>query len=364
MPGVGRLRRGRGAALGRAGAPRPAAGAVLLLPPNAYRADERAVVEPLPRGRQGRAAGRRLQQPVSTPRSTSTPALLARLHERGADRGGQGVHRRRPPRLRDRRARPGLDLLVGADDVLLELALAGAVGWVAGYPNALPAASVAAVPGGASPATSPPRCRSTARCTRCCAGTPRPSSSRRSSCPWTSPGRYGGPCRPPRVPLTAEQEAAVRAATEKAARGGAADEDASASSTPSTRTPRACRPASSPAASGVIPGATMAERRLLLPASTCDHIRTLLMNEPRGHAAMSGAILQPPTRPDADCGVLFIEVSGLPADVRARHHRRGHRAGRDRHGRGRRAGHHRPAGHPGRARRRRGGRSRTARPRR
>ena len=34
------------------------------------------------------------------------------------------------------------------------------------------------------------------------------------------------------------------------------------------------------------------------------------MYEPRGHAAMSGAILQPPTRPDADWGVLFIEVSG------------------------------------------------------
>ena len=34
------------------------------------------------------------------------------------------------------------------------------------------------------------------------------------------------------------------------------------------------------------------------------------MYEPRGHGAMSGAILQPPTRPDADWGVLFIEVSG------------------------------------------------------
>ena len=40
-------------------------------------------------------------------------------------------------------------------------------------------------------------------------------------------------------------------------------------------------------------------------------LRTLLMYEPRGHAAMSGAILQPPTRPDADYGVLYIEVSGL-----------------------------------------------------
>jgi proline racemase len=60
---------------------------------------------------------------------------------------------------------------------------------------------------------------------------------------------------------------------------------------------------------GVIPGATMAERRRHFMAHL-DHIRTLLMYEPRGHSAMSGAIVQPPTRPDADYGVLFIEVSG------------------------------------------------------
>ncbi|MER6507506.1 proline racemase family protein [Nonomuraea sp. NPDC001636] len=61
---------------------------------------------------------------------------------------------------------------------------------------------------------------------------------------------------------------------------------------------------------GAIPGATMAERRLWFMENS-DDVRTLLMYEPRGHAAMSGAILQPPTRPDADYGVLFIEVSGL-----------------------------------------------------
>jgi proline racemase len=60
---------------------------------------------------------------------------------------------------------------------------------------------------------------------------------------------------------------------------------------------------------GPIPGASMAERRSHL-MSELDDLRTLLMYEPRGHAAMSGAILQPPTRPDADWGVLFIEVSG------------------------------------------------------
>ena len=99
-------------------------------------------------------------------------------------------------------------------------------------------------------------------------------------------------------------------------------------------------------------------------STSCEHLddlRTLLMYEPRGHSAMSGAILQPPTRPDADCGRAVHRGVRLPADVRARHDRRGHRAGRDRHGGGHRAGHHDPARHPGRAGRRRGrGRGRRA----
>ncbi len=60
---------------------------------------------------------------------------------------------------------------------------------------------------------------------------------------------------------------------------------------------------------GVIPGATMNEKRLYF-MEHLDDIRLLLMNEPRGHSAMSGAILQAPTRPDADWGVVYIEVSG------------------------------------------------------
>ena len=61
---------------------------------------------------------------------------------------------------------------------------------------------------------------------------------------------------------------------------------------------------------GVFPGASMAERRQWFIDNN-DDLRRLLMCEPRGHASMSGSILQPPTRPDADFGVLFIEVSGL-----------------------------------------------------
>ena len=60
---------------------------------------------------------------------------------------------------------------------------------------------------------------------------------------------------------------------------------------------------------GVLPGETMLERKLRFERDQ-DAIRLLLMREPRGHGAMSGAILQPPCRPEADWGVVFIEVSG------------------------------------------------------
>ena len=56
-------------------------------------------------------------------------------------------------------------------------------------------------------------------------------------------------------------------------------------------------------------GDTMLERRAHFLAEF-DWIRTGLMFEPRGHDQMSGAILYPPTRPDCDVAVLFIETSG------------------------------------------------------
>ena len=60
---------------------------------------------------------------------------------------------------------------------------------------------------------------------------------------------------------------------------------------------------------GVLPGTTMEERRQYM-MKEADHLRTWLMYEPHGHSAMSGSIVQPPTRPDADWGVVYIEVSG------------------------------------------------------
>ena len=53
----------------------------------------------------------------------------------------------------------------------------------------------------------------------------------------------------------------------------------------------------------------MAERRRHA-VEHLDGLRRVLVAEPRGHPAMSGALLQPPTRPDADWGVVYVEVSG------------------------------------------------------
>lgn len=56
-------------------------------------------------------------------------------------------------------------------------------------------------------------------------------------------------------------------------------------------------------------GADMSEKRQHF-LSAYDWIRTGLMFEPRGHDMMSGSILFPPSDPQNDVGVLFIETSG------------------------------------------------------
>ncbi|WP_312474225.1 proline racemase family protein [Neobacillus sp.] len=56
-------------------------------------------------------------------------------------------------------------------------------------------------------------------------------------------------------------------------------------------------------------GATMSEKMLYMKAEY-DWIRKLLMNEPRGHDVMSGALLTAPCHPEADIGVIYIETGG------------------------------------------------------
>lgn len=190
------------------------AGSVLLLPPNAFRADADAV-------RAHYAEVARVGVPVvayNNPIDTKVdlvPSLLARLHADGsivAVKEFSGDVRRA---YEIAELAPGLDLLIGADDVLLELALAGAVGWIAGYPNALPQACAtlyrAAVAGDLD--TALPLYKSLHSLLRWDSKTEFVQAIKLSM---DLAGRPGGPTRPPRFPLTGEIEAGVRAATEKA----------------------------------------------------------------------------------------------------------------------------------------------------
>lgn len=59
----------------------------------------------------------------------------------------------------------------------------------------------------------------------------------------------------------------------------------------------------------LVRGGSMGERRQDF-LDRFDWIRTSLCFEPRGHDMMSGGFLYPPTQPDSDIGILFIETSG------------------------------------------------------
>ncbi|MGR6968891.1 dihydrodipicolinate synthase family protein [Streptomyces cynarae] len=193
---------------------------VMLLPPNAYRADERSVLAHYEEVAKAGLPVVAYNNPVDT-KVDLVPELLAKLHGEGfvhAVKEFSGDPRRA---YRLAELAPELDLLIGADDVLLELAVAGAKGWVAGYPNALPRASVqlyrAAVAGDLD--TALPLYRQLHPLLR---WDSRVEFVQAIKLSMDVVGRYGGPVRPPRMPLPPEQEAAVRAATEKAVAAGLA----------------------------------------------------------------------------------------------------------------------------------------------
>src|SRR5712691_6424607 len=59
----------------------------------------------------------------------------------------------------------------------------------------------------------------------------------------------------------------------------------------------------------LLPGDTMLEKRRYLQQHF-DHIRRMLMWEPRGHRDMYGAVLTQRVTPEADLGVLFMHNEG------------------------------------------------------
>lgn len=190
------------------------AGAVLLLPPNGYRSDEPGVAAHYAEVAKAGLPVVAYNNPYDT-RVDLTPRLLGRLHGEGHIVGVKEFTGdvRRAYEIAE--AAPGLDLVIGTDDVVLELGIAGAAGWIAGYPNALPTACVrlyqAAINWDLQ--TAVPLYRTLHPLLRWDAKTEFVQAIKLSM---DIAGRYGGPCRPPRMPLLPEPEAAVRAATEKA----------------------------------------------------------------------------------------------------------------------------------------------------
>jgi proline racemase len=61
----------------------------------------------------------------------------------------------------------------------------------------------------------------------------------------------------------------------------------------------------------MIPGKTMLEKAKYV-RHHLDHLRTLLVDEPRGHGNMYASFLVPPTTEQADYGVIFMENGGYP----------------------------------------------------
>jgi 4-hydroxy-tetrahydrodipicolinate synthase len=182
--------------------------AVMALPPNAYRASPDAVVDHF---RAVAAAGLPVvayNNPIDT-KVDLTPPLLARLHGEGlivAVKEFTGDVRRA---YEIAELAPDLDLIAGSDDVALELALAGAAGWISGIPNALPAQCVAlwrAARAGEL-ASALPAYRALHPLLRWDSKTEFVQAIKLAM---DQAGRYGGPCRPPRAALDAAAQAAVR----------------------------------------------------------------------------------------------------------------------------------------------------------
>ena len=61
-----------------------------------------------------------------------------------------------------------------------------------------------------------------------------------------------------------------------------------------------------------VPGASMADKRQYI-IDNYDFLVRMIIDEPRGHIAMRGGVLFPPTRPDTDAGVVFIGGGCMPS---------------------------------------------------
>ena len=192
--------------------------AVMCLPPNAYRADERSILDHFTAVAAVGLPVVAYNNPIDT-RVDLTPVRLARLFGEGLivavkDFAGDP---RRAYELHE--LAPELDLLIGSDDTTVEMALAGATGWVSGYTNAFPRSCLtlyrAAMEQDVKTAVELYR-----QLHALLRWDSRPEFVQAIKFSMDLAGRYGGPCRPPRMALSEEHASVLRELTEKAIAAG------------------------------------------------------------------------------------------------------------------------------------------------
>jgi dihydrodipicolinate synthase/N-acetylneuraminate lyase len=196
------------------------AAAVMCLPPNAYRADERGILDHFSAVAAVGLPVVAYNNPIDT-KVDLTPVRLARLFGEGLivavkDFAGDP---RRAYELHE--LAPELELLIGSDDTTVEMALAGATGWVSGYTNAFPRSCLALYRAAMAQdvRTAVQLYRQLHALLR---WDSRPEFVQAIKFSMDLAGRYGGPCRPPRMPLSDEHASVLRELNEKAIAAGLA----------------------------------------------------------------------------------------------------------------------------------------------
>lgn len=173
--------------------------AVMLLPPITYRGGRECIFDHYRTVAQVGLPIVAYNNPFDT-RIDLTPDILADLHAEGLIVGVKEFTGDVRRFYEIKELAPELDVLVGSDDVVLELGIAGAVGWVAGYPNAIPHVTVelynASVNRDLNKAL--PLYRELHKLLRWDSKTEFVHAIKLSM---DLAGRAGGECRPPRVPL-------------------------------------------------------------------------------------------------------------------------------------------------------------------
>jgi 4-hydroxy-tetrahydrodipicolinate synthase len=186
---------------------------ILALPPTMYRASNSEVVEHYSRIAEAGLPMMIYNNPYDT-KVDLVPSLVAEIAQIDnvvAVKEFSGDVRR----LFEIRELCDIDVVAGADDVLFELMLDGAVGWFAGFPNAFPAESVRLYDLMRAGDYNAARelYQNLVPVFRWDSRTEFVQAIKLSM---DMVGRYGGPCRPPRGALSAENDQRVRAETQRA----------------------------------------------------------------------------------------------------------------------------------------------------